>query len=397
MAGYRDELERLNFSAEEKEALTCRLLERRSGQEEKRPRFPYRGLVAIVAAASLLTGAVGAVSLAGVSPAFRELFGITSEEQAKNLGIVQMNQVFEDKNGSGATVTVKEAAADQEQFYILVEFAAPEGTVLPEPDQVEEGFNRAVLWGGPDGRGIGFGAYRDESCTSFIGSSEAGYAIDYVEDSDPTDNKMEFIIRGHIDPMPKDAAYCLFSGIQSLCMQYQGEWVTMLDGMDIDLIVPLVGMGTHYDFQGRCGVNLNGVTLAVAENLTISPISVSMDLVIPDGAAYDAAFGQDGPWQMYVLMSDGSKIQTRFEKVGGVQDVFHDDVGRTFFRADHVRFELESPIDVAEIQNLVFTGDNSRIYEGEDRTGTLIHFDFGPRHFQNETYWNEVNYYWKKD
>ena len=30
MAGYRDELERLNFSAEEKEALTCRLLERRS-------------------------------------------------------------------------------------------------------------------------------------------------------------------------------------------------------------------------------------------------------------------------------------------------------------------------------------------------------------------------------
>ena len=51
MAGYRDELERLNFSAEEKEALTCRLLERRSGQEEKRPRFPYRGLVAIVAAA----------------------------------------------------------------------------------------------------------------------------------------------------------------------------------------------------------------------------------------------------------------------------------------------------------------------------------------------------------
>ena len=76
---------------------------------------------------------------------------------------------------------------------------------------------------------------------------------------------------------------------------------------------------------------------------------------------------------------------------------FHDDAGRTFFRADHVRFELESPIDVAEIQNLVFTGDNSRIYEGEDRTGTLIQFDFGPWHFQNETYWNEVNYYWRKD
>ena len=172
MAGYRDELERLNFSAEEKEALTCRLLERRSGQEEKRPRFPYRGLMAIVAAASLLTGAVGAVSLAGVSPAFRELFGITSEEQAKNLGIVlDGTRNFEDKNGSGATVTVKEAAADQEQFYILVEFAAPEGTVLPEPDQVEEGFIRAVLWGGPDGGESASGLW-DPSCTNFIGSRQ---------------------------------------------------------------------------------------------------------------------------------------------------------------------------------------------------------------------------------
>ena len=60
-------------------------------------------------------------------------------------------------------------------------------------------------------------------------------------------------------------------------------------------------------------------------------------------------------------------------------------------------FRTGIPIDVAEIQNLVFTGDNSRIYEGEDRTGTLIQFDFGPWHFQNETYWNEVNYYWRKD
>ena len=87
MAGYRDELERLNFSAEEKEALTCRLLERRSGQEEKRPRFPYRGLVAIVAAASLLTGAVGAVSLAGVSPAFRSCSASPARNRQKTWGL----------------------------------------------------------------------------------------------------------------------------------------------------------------------------------------------------------------------------------------------------------------------------------------------------------------------
>ena len=145
MAGYRDELEKLGFSREEKAELARRLAAGRPAAEKRRMRLPYRGLVAVVAAASLLIGAAGAASLAGVSPAFRELFGITSEEQVQNLGAEQMDLVFEDKNGSGATITVKETVADSELFYALVEFAAPEGTVLPEPDQVEEGLSPARL------------------------------------------------------------------------------------------------------------------------------------------------------------------------------------------------------------------------------------------------------------
>ena len=43
MAGYRDELERLNFSAEEKEALTCRLLERRRGRKRSAHASPIAG------------------------------------------------------------------------------------------------------------------------------------------------------------------------------------------------------------------------------------------------------------------------------------------------------------------------------------------------------------------
>lgn len=83
-----------------------------------------------------------------------------------------------------------------------------------------------------------------------------GYDVDYVEDSDPTDNKMEFIYRVHVEPMPEDDVYCLFSGIQSLCVYHEGELTAVLDGMDIDLVIPLAGTGTHYDFRGRCGVNL---------------------------------------------------------------------------------------------------------------------------------------------
>lgn len=393
MAGYRDELEKLGFSREKKAELVRRLAAGRSAAEKRRMRLPYRGLVAVVAAVSLLVGAAGAASLAGVSPAFRELFGITSEEQVQNLGVVQLNQVFEDKNGSGASVTVKEVAADQEQIYILVEFSAPEGTVLPEPDQVDEGLTRAILWGGRDGRGIGFGLYQDESCTSFISFSEAGYDIDYVEDSDPTDNKMEFIYRVYVEPIPEDNVYCLFSGIQSLCIQYQGEWVTMLEGMDIDLVIPLAGTGTHYDFRGRCGVNLGGVTLATVDDLTISPISVTFDLIIPDEAAYEAALAEHGPWEAYILLLDGTRVETNFT-VCSSRKWYSNEPGEedeVYFRADHVRLLTEYPMDVSQIADIVFEGDNSMVYDGLEHVGESVYFTFQSANFRNSTYWNEVH------
>ena len=398
MAGYRDELEKLGFSREEKTELVRRLAAGRPAAEKRRMRLPYRGLVAVVAAVSLLVGAAGAVSLAGVSPAFRELFGITSEEQVQNLGVVQLNQVFEDKNGSGASVTVKEVAADQEQIYILVEFSAPEGTVLPEPDQVDEGLTRAILWGGRDGRGIGFGLYQDESCTSFISFSEAGYDIDYVEDSDPTDNKMEFIYRVYVEPMPEDDVYCLFSGIQSLCMQYQGEWVTMLEGMDIDLVIPLAGTGTHYDFRGRSGVNLGGVTLATVDDLTISPISVTFDLIIPDEAAYEAALAEHGPWEAYILLLDGTRVDGEFQLSLDQRDISEEpgEEGWVYFRSEHVRLALEHPIDVSQIYDIVFVGDNTKVYDGVE-SGETVYFSFLPSRFSNATFWDEVSGRWRND
>ena len=73
-----------------------------------------------------------------------------------------------------------------------------------------------------------------------------------------------------------------------------------------------------------------------------------------------------------------------------MQDVFHDAQGNAFFRADHVRFELEYPIDVGEIQDIVFVGDNDVVYEEGGEDSGVVHFLFTPRYFRNETYWNEV-------
>lgn len=58
MTSYRDELEELRFSPEEKVELTRRLKAGRT-ETKRRMRLPYRGLVAGVAVVSLLLGAAG--------------------------------------------------------------------------------------------------------------------------------------------------------------------------------------------------------------------------------------------------------------------------------------------------------------------------------------------------
>lgn len=133
MANYPEELERLSFSAQQKEILTRRLLAggsaaaRPGPRRDRRPAGAYRALIAAVAAVSLLIGAAGAVSLMGASPAFRALFGAATPEEEQNLGALAVGQVFRDKNGSGAFLTVQEIVSDQERLYVLMDFTAPAG------------------------------------------------------------------------------------------------------------------------------------------------------------------------------------------------------------------------------------------------------------------------------
>lgn len=382
MTQYQDELERLRFTAAEQEALRQGLLERRN-EKRRAVRPGYRGFVAAVAAVSLLIGAAGATSLAGLSPQFRELFGIDSTAQEEQLGARILDQVFEDKNGSGASITVKEVVADQEQMYLRMEFAAPEGTVVPVPDQAEAGKNQC-WFNGETGYGCAF--YADEDCTvSANPPSGWNYGIEYLADDDPTDNRVELLFtlsteRGFSD----SAVYCVLRGISDLGMWVDGQPVTVADGLDIDVVIPFQSATEYYAFSGRSAVKLEDGTMAVVENLAVSPISITMDLILPDGGAYD---GQG----VYVLLADGTKVQAALpEKAEGRMDRFLDENGDTFFRADHLYLELERVIDVADIADIVFVGDN------DDTTtpGKVVYFQFTPGTFWNDTYWNQVNRTW---
>lgn len=396
MARYKDELEKLAFSEREQEELTQRLLNRDYAEHKTGLRLSYR-LVALVAAVSLLIGAAGAVSLVGLSPEFRVLFGITDQKQVEDLGARSVERVFEDKNGSGASITVKEVVADGEQLYVLMEFIAPDLMVLPKPDLLEN--DRGYWIFGDDSRQTPSMPefFADEACTQradvYSGYSAGSHAL---TDDDPTDNRIFLLYTISTDRgFSEEAQYLRIPHIGSLWTVAAGEPVPVLEKMDITVQIPMRSATQSYSFSGRCGVNLGGTTLAVVENLSVSPISISLDLIIPDSVAYDTAFAQHGPWPAYVLLRDGTKVPAQYpEQIHGKLDEYRDKDGTLFFRADHAVLTLEHPIDMSEIQDIVFVGDNDPVGEQTDQPGRIVHFFFSPATFYNSDYWNNVNQYW---
>ena len=337
------------------------------------------------------------------------MFGITDEAQEENLGALSVEQTFTDPNGTGASITVREVVADQERLYILMDFTAPEGTVLPTPER-GEGLNSWGYWlYGDDGREEGdemlsIALFADRACTRRTAPDSGwGWHIEALADADPTDNVITLLAAMTTDRgLPEGARYCRINHIFNLYTTEGGALKTVVGGMDLEVVTPIPQNAQTYSFGGRCPVKLGGTTMAVVENLTISPLSLSMDLVIPDSDAYDAAFEAQGPWRVYVLLNDGTEVAAQYpEGIYGRLDRFYsepgevDQVGGLFFRADHAVLTLERPIDVAQIEDIVFVGDND-VYKKHSPGGTFVHFLFSPGNFYNDTYWDTVNENWKK-
>ncbi|MEG2138516.1 MAG: DUF4179 domain-containing protein, partial [Oscillospiraceae bacterium] len=331
----------------------------------------------------------------GLSPSFRAMFGITDEKQVENLGALPMEQVFEDKNGSGSSITVKELVADQDRLYILMEFSAPEGIVLPKPEAASSDLGYWIY--GNDSKTSIPRFFADEACTKEVpeygGYSSGSRAL---TDDDPTDNRIPILYTLTTDRgFSPEAQYCRIPNISTLWTQAGGEAVPILEDMDIAISIPMRSATKSYSFDGRCGVNLGGDTLAVVENLSISPISISLDLIMPDSTAYDTVFDQQWLWPVYVLLGDGTRVAARQpEQTYGRLDQYRSQDGTVFFRADHILLTLEHPIDVSEIADIVFVGDNDP--PDEQEPGRIVYFMFTPGNFFNNTYWNEVNQIWRK-
>lgn len=174
MNGMRDGFDHIQFTQEEKQDLTARLL-RAAEQEEnmtdstkRKIKKLSRGMIIGIAAALMLSvGALAAV----VNPGLRSYFDTESPGAQEELehGICQLGRSLTYR---GWTVALTDCVGDSYRAYVWVEVTAPKGTNLAE----EEG-NWFSTYYSLDGEGV---------------YGPTGGALYTVPDEDPTDNRISF-------------------------------------------------------------------------------------------------------------------------------------------------------------------------------------------------------------
>lgn len=179
-------------------------------KEKKSRRIGFK-LVALAAAISMLTmTAYAAEEIFGAGDFFRNILGIQLQEskdyaaendldvtypetisQAQIEVVDALGQVFEEQTytDQGTTMTMTAAYADENIVHMYLTLEAPEGTVLP--DDILYTF---CDWNSHQGE-------EDEYCMFTVGENapydSIGFTSDCIKvlpDSDPTDNKKEFLV-----------------------------------------------------------------------------------------------------------------------------------------------------------------------------------------------------------
>src|SRR5699024_9145328 len=115
-------------------------------------------------------------------------------------------------------------------------------------------------------------------------------------------------------------------------------------------------------------VHLGGETLVLMDNLSLSPISIGFDLLCGSEEQYDALWDglSSGGWPVYVLLRDGSHVKVSFPDSYSISKYRGEGQDAdVFFSTASLTLHLEHPIDPAQVQDIIFVGDNG------DETGRI--------------------------
>lgn len=273
MSSYRDSMDQLHFTPEQKQAMTDRLL---SGAARSRRRFPVRRL-AVVAAAAALVFTVGAAGATGaLRPASDFLSDLLGGAPAQTEIIDRIGRPIDaSATSGGVTITADAIIGDRYSYAILYSIRRDDGQPLAQDISSTEG--RLALtfddWG------------------TQLGQPGGSHGSSWFFDADPADNAIQFVeMMTQDQPLGQGTARVKFQDLFLYTDNYTqrqllaaGTWQLKFDFAfeDASLSLP-----AGQSFQ------LNGMD-ATLDRVTISPLSIQVDYTVHQQLQWDHA-GQDG-------------------------------------------------------------------------------------------------------
>ena len=219
-------------------------------REEKKPMKKNRfGLLLL--AGVLCTGVVAASAAAIFQWDKRMAEHLDASESQQELLDGAGMALGQTSERDGWTMTMRQALGDKNQVYVLLDLAAPEGTKL-DGDQYY--FNMYNIRFDPLGPG--------------------GYTMDLLEDEDPSDNKITFMVELEASNGLRGSTVNMSFG--ELVELRQGESNVLAKG-EWDFSVKMDYKDTGRTTRPNTEVEALGGTLKV-EEITVSPLSLTVTL-----------------------------------------------------------------------------------------------------------------------
>ena len=329
---------------EQKEAIRARLLH---AERKRRPMKWMKKTIAVLVAAALLLMTCAFAVISGVDQALLRYLGVEAEEAPLLSPMaVPLDIVVED---SGCTLEVKQVLADQYAALILVEFTAPEGTVL-NGEQYEFGTVRAD------------GSTSEREITAPDGERVKGGSIFWktLEDSDPADNHVTLLYE--IQPMAGEPSLLGCTVDLTLTRFYQSESGVLAPPLftgnwSFSLTIPDEDPGRYLPLQQPFDVEGHRVQLSA---IYVSPLSLTVEMQESQDRVADIFEYVVDNWEGNISLTTvggetvqitdtGPMFSNREGEQTGLEWGWDKDQGR-------FRFLPERIIDPAEIASVTFFG-----------------------------------------
>ncbi len=288
-------------------------------------RRPLRtALIAAAVAACLMVTTAFAARITGLDRRLLELLG-AGEQQAEAL-IAGAQAVDKTATDAGSSLTVREVLGDRDNLYILLNFTAPEGTVLDACD------------------------YRFRGDFFSFDARNNWYSNGYtkLEDADSADNSLDLVLKVTTDGFSADGTMTLeLSELESAAgygepyvpVDLPGTWKVSFPLEYTDCSRSRSGMWEP--------VSLCGQEAAVTE-VSVSPLSVT----VKGGKARDGAIratGAEGWLPVTLRFKDGTQFTTSREAGDGCTSL----TGRSDF---YTNWTFHKVIDPEQVESIEFFG-----------------------------------------